>query len=194
MDFFTADLHLDHDKAISYWGRPFSDVEEMNHTLIQNINDTVSASDRLWILGDVTNRSNTDRLLEIRGQIACKHVHLIYGNHDRRCSQEHIFESVQEYKELKTRYGRVVLFHYPIREWSACHYGSVHLHGHIHSTGEYNTENLRKKYSEWMLPYGHRPIDENLGLRIYDVGVDANSYRPVSMESLAQLMDLKPVK
>ena len=40
----------------------------------------------------------------------------------------------------------------------------------------------------------HLAADDDLNLRIYDVGVDANEYRPVSIEQIASLMRLTPVK
>ncbi len=40
------------------------------------------------------------------------------------------------------------------------------LHGHIHSDPSYNLENKRN------------------GIRRYDVGVDANDYKPVSLEHI----------
>ena len=193
MLYFTSDLHLGHANAIRFCDRPFSDVEEMNRTLIQNINDTISEKDELWILGDFAYKINIEEARDLRRQIHCKYVHLVYGNHDRDYSGDHIFRSVQHYRELKTDYGKIVLFHYPIMEWHSAHYGSVHLHGHIHSTGEYNADNLRRKYID-RFPYGHRPKDEDLKLRVYDVGVDANQFCPVSLSQLAKLMDLTPVR
>lgn len=53
-----------------------------------------------------------------------------------------------------------VLFHYPIAEWDRKRYGAIHLHGHLHSRPEYNLEQRR------------------LGLRRYDVGVDAQRHGP----------------
>ena len=144
MIYFTSDLHLGHANAIGFTHRPFSGVEEMNRSLIHNINETVSADDVLWILGDFSYRINREEVRAFRRQISCRNVHLVYGNHDKDYSQDHIFQSVQYYRELKTDYGRVILFHYPIFEWNSAHYGSIHLHGHIHSTGEYNTENLKR--------------------------------------------------
>ena len=88
-------------------------------------------------------------------------------------------------------YGKVVLFHYPIFEWNAAHYGAIHLHGHIHSTGEYNENNLKSKYTD-RFPFSHAVKDKNMGLRIYDVGVDANHYRPISLQYIAGLMNLAP--
>lgn len=51
MLFFTSDLHLGHEKAITINNRPFSNVDEMNDTLIDNVNKMVAADDELWILG-----------------------------------------------------------------------------------------------------------------------------------------------
>ena len=193
MIFFTSDLHLGHENSIEFKNRPFSGLEEMNQTLIHNINDIVAVSDELWILGDFSYKINKEQVRQLRRQIQCKHVHLIYGNHDKDYSGDHIFQSVQHYKELKTDYGRFILFHYPIVEWNAAHYGSVHLHGHIHSTGEYNAENLKKSFAD-RFPVGHAPKHPELKLRIYDVGVDANHYYPVSLEQIATLMGLTRVR
>ena len=192
MIYFTSDLHLGHENSIEFKNRPFSGLDEMNRTLISNINETVGVDDELWILGDFSYRINKEQVRQLRKQIQCKWVHLIYGNHDKDYSSDHIFQSVQHYKELKTDYGRFILFHYPIVEWHAAQYGSVHLHGHIHSTREYTAENLTKKFAD-RFPTGHAPKRPDLNLRIYDVGVDANNYRPVSLEQIAALMGLTPV-
>lgn len=124
-----------------------------------------------------------------RDRIKCRQVHLVYGNHDKEYGQDGIFQSVQHYKELKTTYGRIILFHYPILEWNAAHYGTIHLHGHIHSTGAYNTEN-RAKFLKDRFPGGHMPSQMDLPLRIYDVGVDANQFMPVSLDAIAALLGM----
>ena len=36
--------------------------------------------------------------------------------------------------------------------------------------------------------------DSALGLRIYDIGVDANNYRPISITQIAELMNLRSIK
>lgn len=193
MVYFTSDLHLGHANSIEFTNRPFANVDEMNEMLIHNINGVVEKTDELWILGDFAYKVDREKVREFRNSILCKRVHLVAGNHDKDYSQDHIFQSVQNYKELKTPYGRFILFHYPILEWNAAHYGSVHLHGHIHSTGDYNSKNISKKYRD-RFPKGHVEKQEDLGLRIYDVGVDANDYRPVSLEQIAELMRLPLVK
>ena len=193
MLYFTSDLHLGHENAIEFTKRPFKSIDEMNNTLIENINAVVGEKDELWILGDFSYKLNKEQVCQIRQQIKCRHVHLVYGNHDKDYSQEHIFQSVQHYKELKTEYGRIVLFHYPILEWNAAHYGTIHLHGHIHSTGEYNSENLQKFYRD-RFPSGHAANNEDLRLRIYDVGIDANQFKPISLAEIANRMGVSPAK
>lgn len=193
MLFFTSDLHLGHSNAIEFSNRPFYDIDEMNTTLLQNINDVVGRSDELWILGDFAYKVSREEVKKMRDMIRCKNVHLVTGNHDKDYSKDHIFQSVQDYKELKTAYGKFILFHYPILEWNAAHYGTVHLHGHIHSTGEYNEINLKKRYHD-RFPEGHTTKDPDLGLRIYDVGVDANDLKPVSLEQIAKMMNLSVIK
>lgn len=187
MIFFTSDLHLNHENAIRHTDRPFANVDEMNAGLIRRINERVGVDDELWIIGDFSFNTTQENIRQLRRQINCRNVHLIYGNHDKRVDGTGIFQSAQDYKVLKTEYGPVVLFHYPILDWYAKHYGSIHLHGHIHSRGEYNAANLARTGDE-QYAYGHTPRRDGLGYRIYDVGVDANDYRPVSLDEIAALL------
>ena len=53
MIWFTSDLHLCHDREFVYKSRGFQSVEDMNETLINNINDCVKEEDILYILGDL---------------------------------------------------------------------------------------------------------------------------------------------
>ena len=53
MIYFTSDLHLNHDKEFIYKERGFSSVEEMNTAIINNINETLTEGDELFILGDL---------------------------------------------------------------------------------------------------------------------------------------------
>jgi len=194
MLWFTSNLHLGHTNAIEFKRRPFADIEEMNRVLIENINAVVKRDDELWILGDFSYRINKEQVRELRSMINCRHVHLVKGNHDKDYSADNIFQSVQDYKELKTEYGKLILFHYPIMEWNAAHYGTIHLHGHIHSAPDgYNQAN-RDSLLKDRFCYGHTPKHDDMRLRIYDVGVDANDYRPVSLDQIAAYMDIHPIK
>ena len=187
--FFTADTHFGHANIIDFNRRPFTSPEEMEDRIIRNINSDVPPGGTLILAGDFTCHANKEKVRELRNRIHCKNIHFVKGNHDKDYSQDHIFTSVSDRLELKTDYGLFIVSHFPMVEWEAAHYGSVHLHGHIHTTGEYNQENLHKKYID-RFQYGHKPKDPDLPLRIYDVGVDANNYRPVSLYHLAEIFNL----
>ncbi len=170
--YFTSDLHLGHEAIIEMNARPFASVEEMNIALIDNINETVSEDDTLFILGDFSYRIRRDESVEMARRIACRNVHLVKGNHDKDFTKFGVFRTIRDYREL--RYGedkrRFVLFHYPIASWAGMRGGSIHLHGHIHSGGD----NLnRNNFAN--------------GFFRYDVGVDANGYHPVSIEKILEL-------
>lgn len=199
MRFFTADLHIG-DKAIARWRR-FATVEAHDQALLSRINRRVGAQDELWLLGDLCH-PNLASVRALRSAIACEHVHVIIGNHDKRSlfetlmHEEHLFESVGYYAEVGKvqRQGyKLCLSHYPMLDWNRAIHGAYMLHGHIHSQPADD--------EAWELPPGMegRPHDNTRdgmgmrgynawcreqGIRRYDVGMDANGYQPVSVEEI----------
>lgn len=51
MIWFTADLHLGDTNILHDMDQPFGSVEEMNHKVIDAINECVAVDDRLYIPG-----------------------------------------------------------------------------------------------------------------------------------------------
>lgn len=170
--FFTADLHLGHRAIIDMNGRPFVDVDEMNDYLIAEINSKVSSQDTLWLLGDASYRINKDEASALLSKIYCRDIRLVRGNHDKDWQQGEIFTEVCDYKELKIDKRRVCLMHYPLASWNGMYRGSVHLHGHAHNGPEYNESNVMNNRLIW------------------DVGVDANDFAPISWHELEQKLGL----
>lgn len=177
---FTSDLHLNHENIIRYTHRPFSDVREMNETIIRNINENVAHDDTLWILGDIAmGKNKTDIISWFLDNINCIDIHLILGNHDPSINELNDsycrFVSISHYEEIRigTKRQNAVLSHYPIASWNGMNRGEYMLHGHIHSLSEnhYNDQNKAD------------------GRRIYDVGVDSNEYRPVNAEQIIRFFD-----
>jgi calcineurin-like phosphoesterase family protein len=171
MIYFTSDLHFYHEKIIGYCSRPFDNANTMNNVILSKINSTVKAEDTLYILGDVALHEppieNVENLIK---QINCKKI-MIYGNHDRRYNPD-LFEGVYDYLEIKYKGRLIVLFHYPIEKWKNMEFGSIHLHGHLHSPMQYNIEQKQN------------------GLLRYDVGVDGNNFAPVSIDEILKFMGL----
>ena len=120
------------------------------------------------------NRKVIDAINE-RERIECKNATLIRGNHDgdwEDSDAPQIWEDVRDYLEIAPGYAkghRLVMSHYPMLSWNGKARGAIMLHGHIHSRGD--RTNARNRDRE-------RPI-----LR-YDVGLDANDYRPVSRDQI----------
>ena len=52
MVFFVSDLHFNQQRTIDISKRPFKSLDELNNTLINNWNSTVSRDDTVYILGD----------------------------------------------------------------------------------------------------------------------------------------------
>lgn len=168
MIFFTSDTHFYHTNVIKHSSRPFKDIENMNRALIENWNSTVTDNDEIFILGDVTLKgtSYANKILSrLNGQ-----KYLVKGNHDRFAEQQSFDKSsliwIKDYYELRCKDMLFILFHYPIKDWNHRHHGAIHLHGHQHNTADYNQQNMQSQ------------------IRRFDVGVDANDLRPVSIEKI----------
>ena len=167
MIYLTSDTHFGHENIIKYIHRPFRNSEEMDNVILNNINDVVDVNDRLYILGDFTMHRNFNDCMKYREQINCKHVHLILGNHDRRfanAGKPSPFETEQDYLELKFNNRYFCLSHYPMLFWNGRDYGSIMCHGHLHSSMRTNEIN------QWQ------------GIKRFDVGVDSNNFKPVSLD------------
>ena len=171
MIYFTSDLHLGHATVIKH-RHDFADINEMNETLIRNINSVVTDSDTLYIIGDLSNRITVEEANEYIGRIR-GHKILIRGNHDDEYDPE-LFAEITDYKEFEYGGKDYILMHYPLKCWNKMRFGSVQVHGHIHSTPKYNEHNHR------------------IGRLQYDVGVDANEFRPVSIDEIAAWADSAP--
>ena len=172
-DWWTSDNHFFHKKIIQYCkrSRPFDTIEDMNEHMVTVWNDRVKPGDNVYHCGDLsfgTHEKTNSILSRLNGNI-----HLILGNHDKVFHGElrnHLTE-ITAYKELPTqKYGvPIVMFHFPIESWNRKDYGSIHLHGHLHSSS------------------GHHPCEiiENR----MDIGVDAHpDCAPFSWDEIREIL------
>jgi Predicted phosphoesterase or phosphohydrolase len=178
MKYFIADLHFYHKNVIRFSNRPFSDVEEMNGTLIQNWNRVVEPNDQVFILGDLFYHANIDQcnqtLKKLKGR-----KYLIRGNHESYLKQQDFdltaFEWVKDYYEFKEDGQKWCLFHYPILEWNGVHNDSYHLYGHIHN-------NTPERF------------EQTLGPLAVNVGADMINFTPISIDEIDQLITSRLIK
>ena len=153
---FTGDTHIGHDPIRRHCKRPFGDVETMNGHILDHLRRAVRPGDLLIHLGDVSFKSN-------RTELVGDDVYriLIRGNHDARGNRIRGWDVVMESLELAvgTKSGpKIILSHYPFREWNGFFHGSYHFHGHTHN-----------RVSPLVTEHGGR----------IDVGVDAWQFRPL---------------
>ena len=175
MIYYTADLHFGNYNIIKYENRPFTTVEDMNEGLIYRWNKRVKDKDDVYVLGDFAftgTHLSKEKLNNIVDRLNGK-KHLIVGNHDKfitnKYFNEKLWEEIVPYKEIKDNIkidGKLIqkdliLCHYPIESWNCQHYGSIHLHGHLHS----------------------KPTILNQVNR-YNVGIDLWNYEPVTLQEI----------
>jgi len=136
--FYIADCHFDHNNVIYFDNRPFSNIKEMNETLINNWNEVVSKNDIVYVLGDFiwSKESNWANILEsLKGQIV-----LIRGNHDAKSissNTKKYFADIKEYKEIVDGKNKVIMCHYLIIFYKKDYLEDYYmLFGHVHKTKE----------------------------------------------------------
>ena len=191
--FFTSDTHYNHSNicaATTKWEhaqdvtRPFSSLELMNQTIVDNINWAVGEDDILIHLGD-WSFGGFERIKEFRDQIKCKNIHLVLGNHDHHIRNDKdgirsLFSSVHDYLFLDIRVPmwknevakfEFICMHYPIASWDGMNNGVPHLHGHCH------------------LPPHHRIAAG----KAMDIGVDGNGMEPLSLGEIVAIMKNRPI-
>lgn len=189
--YFTSDWHVGHKNVISFSNRPFKDLEHMHRVLINNYNNTVNPEDTCYFLGDM-GLGNSSILKEVFSELHGNKI-LILGNHDNKGESFWRELGFTVLLSAKIKIGKTVLSmsHCPLagiprencegmkgavtgenwhgearhkEKFSYEDTGQFHLHGHIHSPNNGKSQKI-------------------LG-RQYDVGVDANDYRPVSCSTI----------
>jgi calcineurin-like phosphoesterase family protein len=181
--YFTADTHFGHENILTYCDRPFATVDEMDNALIENWNAVIGPADTVYHLGDFTLGgicAAHDYFAKLNGVIRV----LRYPWHHDGCWVPKIADMDRQFRSAQgtvvridppvtvlglpaygdDRYSQtLVLCHYPFAVWDRKHYGAWHLFGHSH--GQH----------------------QNGGFS-FDVGVDCNQFRPVSLDGVVRQM------
>lgn len=186
---FTADLHLGHANIIEYSGRPFDSVDTMNRALIDRWNEVVADDDEVWMLGDFALGKIADTL-PLVAELAGRKV-LLTGNHDR-CWPGHGRRSEGwEERYLEAGFDEIrhddTTMNVGDNEALACHFP---YRGDRHDRDRFVASRPADR-GRWLL-HGHVHERWLQRGRMINVGVDAWSYRPVSEEEIAGVIDAGP--
>jgi len=164
----TADTHFGHDNIRKYCQRPFSSLDEMDYTLMENWNRVVKSGDTVYHLGDFAYGDH-ERVKRYRWSLKGKII-LIMGNHDYKNRIKNIkglFTEIADLKTIKYNGEKLILCHYAMRTWDSSHWNTYQLYGHSHGR---------------MPPVGKQ----------MDVGVDANGFQLFHIDQIMKTMLLKP--
>lgn len=186
MIYFVSDLHINHKNIISYCSRPFISLKEMHETLISNWNSVVTTDDLVYVIGDFCF-GNVGTLNHFTKHLSRKQLYLVRGNHDTHSNKKYYdagFDSVVEEEFIFLDDWIFRLNHFPYTDFI-------------------NLEFPRKYHSlypepqkENILICGHmhsKPVNKiktvfrgDRKYKLYDVGVDANHFTPVSLTQIIE--------
>ena len=154
--FFTSDTHFGDMRVLRFDHRPFPTLDHHDAGLIERWNARVGPRDTVWHLGDFALGPTPERAAAILGALQGE-KHLLVGNNDDAATLALSgWASVAHYAEVAVEGRMLVLCHYAFRTWNGMGRGAVNLHGHSHGK---------------LTPMP----------RQYDVGVDAQDFRPVTL-------------
>lgn len=168
---YMADPHFGHQAMMGFCPetRPFASVHEMDQAIIDRVNERVSKSDILYILGDFAFGKDEAHIKRCFHSLNGRKV-LIIGNHDvdRDGALKPVlatlpWDQAPVHSLITSDNGtRLFLAHYAHRAWPGQHKGAIHLYGHSHGR----------------LPQWARSRD--VGLDVADMG-----FGPMTMDFIA---------
>lgn len=178
--FFTSDSHFLHERILEFCHRPFESNEHQTEELIRRWNEVVPEDGIVFHLGDLCWTGNIDFIARLNERLNGS-INLVYGNHDmtNRLDREvikNIFKSyggnTMDIASILVRNDnnkQLICCHYPMLYWPT---NTIMLHGHVHS-GPTSTASDKMTF---------HPMR-------YDVGVDANNYKPISYIELMNIIE-----
>lgn len=201
---FSSDWHFNHANIIRYSHRPFSNVQEMDQCIINNINRVVAPNDTLFFLGDFcfTRNGPIEATRNYLNSIACKNIVCILGNHDPHDEHDQpnkewakLFNGCFNLFKIKVNYNNnlqtVILSHYSMNVWNHSHHGAWNLFGHSHNSLPYNPNVLSIDVGVDSIACLRAGITmdqaETTKLNPYD-------YSPVDIDEIGSYMKLKNFK
>lgn len=166
MIWFTSDWHLDNENVIKYCQRPFKNKGRMNHAILSNYRNIVKESDTVYFIGDLSFRGsdNLNWYINTFGKLPGT-KHLILGNHDRL--------TVWQYEDAG--------------------FMTIHSSLHLELLDLYLVHDPAKtlvlKDKVWICGHLHNIVGKIIARNIFNVCVDVWDFKPVSLDSIMELID-----
>lgn len=169
-EYFSSDFHFGHKNIIKYCNRPFKTLEQMDNTIINNINSRIKPEDHLFFLGDFCFRSGSGRgegepnkAKYYQDRINCKNITYVAGNHDRNNSLKTCIEDIT----IKMSHYRIKLIHNPGQLNTKIIDCDLVFAGHVHQNWKF--KRIKTQF--------------NL-IDVCNVGVDVWNFYPVTFNEI----------
>jgi calcineurin-like phosphoesterase family protein len=157
--FFISDTHFGHNNICTH--RPsFSNVNEHDEFIFNNIMETITKRDTLWILGDVCFTMETFKKYVVPISEKVSVLRICLGNHDNeRISAPTVADYVGIGADIYgiTKYKNAWVTHAPLHPDELRN--KINIHGHVH---------------------GHTLKDN----RYVNVSCEAVNYRPIKFSTI----------
>lgn len=172
--FVISDTHFGHDNIIKFTDsngiriRPeFNSIEEMNETIIDRWNKTVTNRDFVYHGGDIC--FNSQQLHSIMPRLNGQKT-LILGNHDKLRPDEYLkyFKDISSAIFIKSD-PQLMICHYPVHIDTNLPLRKICVHGHIH-----------EKQICIEDEFGEKIPDK----RYVNVSVERINYTPISIDDI----------
>lgn len=202
MRWFTSDHHFGHARIIELCDRPFTDVDEMNATMVERWNARVGADDTVYVLGDFAMGRIADTL-PLVSKLTGRKI-LIPGNHDRCWAGEKRAHRRQEWTARYLAAGfdniythdrplplilsdntPVLLWHFPYApaEGTADHQGRAELE-RMHPTNRGTWLLHGHVHTEWAVQYPQI----NVGVDTSEVLTGGLAFAPISEDEIIEAL------
>ena len=172
--FLTSDTHFGHDREFLWGPRGFTSSQEHDEAVIKNWNETVSAEDTVYHLGDLMlgdNLYGIECVKRLNG-----HIKLIRGNHDTDARWK-LYEKLPNVElvgwadVIKYKKYNFYLSHHPtltsnLEKAPHLRMHLINLYGHTHQMGKFYQD----------MPY------------MFHVGLDSNNNKPILLDDAIELM------
>ena len=130
--YFIADTHFGDSAIIRYENRPFDSADKMEQEIITRWNNTVTAADSVYIIGDFGAGGREGEILSrLNGK-----KYLVKGNHDTATNEYYRKAGFDEVYDLPVLFENFwLLSHEPIYVCENMPYANIF--GHVHASPLY---------------------------------------------------------
>ena len=178
MEYFTSDWHLGHKRIIELSERPFSSLNEMKLSLLDNTLSILKKDDTLFMLGDFSFKKEETEYALSALKDAGIHFFWVLGNHDEKNAKEkykNFCEKISSGYFFSRDGYRIFLSHFPHLFWNESQKNSWSLFGHVHIHSPEMEAMKQLSFSKKMM----------------NVNCELHNYKPVSLEEVRKEMEQK---